>query len=668
MSRYYLITGRKDTGGSYDRLEIEELQKNQKQFTLFILAYLVLQGRDPESVTGERYPIKVPPAASFPELAGIHGLPFAEWLGDRKNEADFNPNDSKDTHPVPSRFGGYCNHGSVVFPTWHRPYVMAIEQAIGDIATGIADEFAKKLEQEKSEANAWKQAAKELRFPFWDWAAKKVQTEGVPVVLTCDKVMIYLPQNRSIEVDNPLEFYGFKSIPDGFEDEVLDPSNPEATAYFKEWTRTFRYAPSTPTPNGSNTAKLNEKIKERAPQIRCQVSDLFTVGLKGTPSLVWDEFSNHTTESLRKMDYYNINSLEGIHDTMHDTIGGNGHMTDPNYAGFDPIFFLHHCNVDRLLAFWEYVYPEYYMGKGYPHGKKMYPFTQSRGTYNLVYNSQLVGDTPLAPFRTGDSQYWTSDKARFLDGKYYCYPEVAGVKIGKDITDKERIEARKKLQEYYGVDKPQPIQVGGNMTRLPYDFHVPAPQKIPKGYEVVKDFRRMVIVVQTPEFAFNGPYSIEMYFKNTSTGTEEYVGVVAVFARPDRSPCRGCISRREGGSIIRGIIPIPLNIIEGIITSLANTPNVADSEPNLEELIANELKENLNGKIVDRNGNEVGSAKGSIEVADEDSLSRNIVPDITLISSAAMRSNSHNGDGPIEWADWLNHGKVFKQDSSWKKA
>jgi hypothetical protein len=33
------------------------------------------------------------------------------------------------------------------------------------------------------------------------------------------------------------------------------------------------------------------------------------------------------------------------------------------FIGFDPIFFLHHCNVDRILAFWEYAYPKYFMGK-----------------------------------------------------------------------------------------------------------------------------------------------------------------------------------------------------------------------------------------------------------------------------------------------------------------
>jgi hypothetical protein len=35
------------------------------------------------------------------------------------------------------------------------------------------------------------------------------------------------------------------------------------------------------------------------------------------------------------------------------------------HIAFDPIFFLHHCNVDRLFALWEYVYPEYWVGQGY---------------------------------------------------------------------------------------------------------------------------------------------------------------------------------------------------------------------------------------------------------------------------------------------------------------
>jgi tyrosinase len=41
------------------------------------------------------------------------------------------------------------------------------------------------------------------------------------------------------------------------------------------------------------------------------------------------------------------------HDVMHDAIGGQtGWMSDPNMAARDPIFWLHHCNIDRLWSHW----------------------------------------------------------------------------------------------------------------------------------------------------------------------------------------------------------------------------------------------------------------------------------------------------------------------------
>ena len=47
-------------------------------------------------------------------------------------------------------------------------------------------------------------------------------------------------------------------------------------------------------------------------------------------------------------------ALEGDpHNAVHVMIGGNdGFMSDPFLAGLDPIFWLHHCNVDRLWAAW----------------------------------------------------------------------------------------------------------------------------------------------------------------------------------------------------------------------------------------------------------------------------------------------------------------------------
>jgi hypothetical protein len=40
------------------------------------------------------------------------------------------------------------------------------------------------------------------------------------------------------------------------------------------------------------------------------------------------------------------------HDVIHVVVGGSGWMSDPNLAARDPIFWLHHCNIDRLWAHW----------------------------------------------------------------------------------------------------------------------------------------------------------------------------------------------------------------------------------------------------------------------------------------------------------------------------
>ena len=40
------------------------------------------------------------------------------------------------------------------------------------------------------------------------------------------------------------------------------------------------------------------------------------------------------------------------HDVIHVIVGGAGWMSDPNLAARDPIFWLHHCNIDRLWNRW----------------------------------------------------------------------------------------------------------------------------------------------------------------------------------------------------------------------------------------------------------------------------------------------------------------------------
>jgi Common central domain of tyrosinase len=66
-----------------------------------------------------------------------------------------------------------------------------------------------------------------------------------------------------------------------------------------------------------------------------------------------------------------------------DTIHAVNSLTCFLLSAFDPIFYLHHCNVDRILAFWEYVYSDYWMGDGYRNKQgDLVPFSELTSTYS----------------------------------------------------------------------------------------------------------------------------------------------------------------------------------------------------------------------------------------------------------------------------------------------
>lgn len=52
---------------------------------------------------------------------------------------------------------------------------------------------------------------------------------------------------------------------------------------------------------------------------------------------------------------------------------------------FDPIFYLHHCNIDRLYAFWEYLYPEYWIENGWKNKEGAnIPFSMSISRMSIL--------------------------------------------------------------------------------------------------------------------------------------------------------------------------------------------------------------------------------------------------------------------------------------------
>jgi tyrosinase len=318
---------------------------------------------------------------SFYQIAGIHGLPWEPYDGITGN--------------TKQKFSGYCEHGSILFPTWHRPYMLLLEQEIISCALEFIDDYqtrdgAEPLTNDQKEF--YKKLAKDIRLPYWDWTDSYSQCSGLPACLTDDHLAVVYPQKNSIP--NPLRCY---VLPVNLFSPLVDYSSPESIPKAKpnyapkqvdvpftpEFYPTIRH----PTPEyKSNELELKfDLMKQCNTLYRPAIYGMFKVNL-------WTHFSNHFDDhDSTSPDSLIHNSIEFVHDNVHVNVGGvGGHMASVDVAAFDPNFFLHHANVDRLCALWQITYPE--------DSSWIKPSASCEGTYVIESGQTEDENTPLFPF------------------------------------------------------------------------------------------------------------------------------------------------------------------------------------------------------------------------------------------------------------------------------
>ena len=324
---------------------------------------------------------------SFFMIGGFHGEPFrgAGWGNG-------------------SYWGGYCNHGNVLFPTWHRAYLVRLEEALQSIA-----------------------GCEDVMLPFWDETNEESLTKGIPWALTNEKFTL-----DGVEIDNPLRSFIFpKNIVDNVNQDPVDYSKPkgyETVRYplsglmgpndIKKTTihnaRFPDYAKNVEILNNNVINWLNSYIIVKRKKIPTNVHQKYIDSLSAPNFTV---FSN-TTSSAEWNDNLEegkspVVPLESPHNSIHLAVGGcdiptydrspirgaNGDMGENDTAGLDPIFYFHHCNVDRVFWLWQ---------KKYGKTDQLeiiaeYPGTNtvdSQGpTPGVAPNSWLTLESPLTPFK-----------------------------------------------------------------------------------------------------------------------------------------------------------------------------------------------------------------------------------------------------------------------------
>ena len=129
----------------------------------------------------------------------------------------------------------------------------------------------------------------------------------------------------------------------------------------------------------------------------------------------------------------------------------------------------------------------------------------------------------------------------------YAYPEFSGIDMTKPAMSlKQQDAACEAVQKYYSLD---PNNTENKLTAAKLKIFQPPALEEHKSF----NYHVFIITVQLPEHTFDMPYTLSLHCQKPK-GRVELIGSVAVFARPDYSPYKGCASHHDKRNMVHGVI------------------------------------------------------------------------------------------------------------------
>ncbi|TDZ21810.1 Tyrosinase [Colletotrichum orbiculare MAFF 240422] len=590
----YPITGIPNGGSNPPaRQEINAWATNNPiQLSLFVQALRIFQSMDFKD------------QLSYYRIAGIHGLPATSW------DNDPIPYEASQTYPsAASHQDGtpdfYCPHNTLIFPTWHRAYLSLYEQRLWEIMTKqiVPNITTAAKEQWMDEANKW-------RVPYWDWAG----IPSVPAVCTTPTIRINLPDGSTSDDWNPL--YQFSTS-------NLSTSQPSSKPLFKDQATfgefaifsedsasltnqtyaTSRWGINHPILPQQASGVVNNQLVDQALQhppytlvgnagglsgsLAEQVARLFQKGS-------FTNFAQFATTTHGDQGPSGYLSLELLHNCIHDFTGGvgyvpdpsanqkpppnidpkspppkyaYGHMTDLGVAAFDPIFWLHHCNVDRQLAIFQQLnYVAWWSGRDPDYDP--------------------ASDAPLYPFHTDTKfDHFTSDLVQDWTKLGYTYDTLQS-SPGSNSPAVSAADLKKRLTLTYGALKKavQAVPADG-LDGLDNDF---------------------IINVVYNRYALGGRSYIIYFFigKPAEEGSQgdlwnpDYVGSIHSFSRnwgKSGVSCENCARQQDNKLLSKGQVPVTLQLLQRAVSDDERWNGVKHLGA---DHILEYVKENLYWKVV----------------------------------------------------------------------
>ena len=435
---------------SAPRLEIRTLKQNADQWNLYLLGMERFQAKDKND------------RLSYYQVVGVHGRPFVTW----------------NNFPTPLlNQAGFCPHSNTLFGSWHRPYLAIFEQALYQAVQEVIDEFP------SGQRGRWQQAAATLRMPYWDWA-QDGGSNTVPTLIRDQTVTVTKPQG-TVTIPNPLYSYSWgNSLPSEM-----------GGGPWNSWPNTLRRPVSNPT--RSNNNEMNARFNSLRVSLRDRVFALFS------SKQPWGAASTSAIGVRTQLSGSGVDSFESVHDVVHNTAGGEtgGHMYYLDISSFDPIFWLHHTNIDRLLAMYQLIVPNSFTANGkIGRGMAQWNVGEDKNSY-----------TPLKPFtKNNRGDYYTSQDVRETRVLGYHYPET---------SERSYSQVARAVSQLYGAGQRTLSRRADNETSSETGQY--------QGRPIKEGDYHHVLSVTADKYAMEGSYTVHCFIgkpssNSTSNSTAPY--------------------------------------------------------------------------------------------------------------------------------------------------
>ncbi|KAI2483415.1 hypothetical protein Ptr902_05732 [Pyrenophora tritici-repentis] len=479
---YIVITGVCSTGWNNEakcnpgsqaapRLEVREMARNSDQFNLFLLGMERFQAKDKND------------PLSYYKVASVHGRPFVTY----------------NNFPTPLlNQAGFCPHAATIFAPWHRPFVALFEQALYLCVLEVIAEFPSNQQQHLREV------ASTLRLPYWDWASTR-NDRSVASMLTDQFVGVTKAQGP-VRIVNPLYKYNMGTYPT-----ELGPGP------WNSFPETLRRPLGNPT--RSNNNEMVARFESARTSMANRVFDLFA------SKASWGDVTSAGIGVRTQSSGGGVDSFESLHDLVHNIAGGEsgGTMYYLDRSAFDPMFWMHHCNIDRLVDMYHYVSPNTWMSPG----NIRFPMAQwNQGEPKNQY-------TPLKPW-TKDTRgtYFTAMDLKDTRVFNYYYPETS------DRSAQQVIQAVNRL---YGSNGRSLSKRDGAAAFGPTGQYL--------GRDIVEGDYHTVLSIIADKYAMTGSYTIHCFVgKPENNSTAPYPLANSTSPRPVGSSTASATSPLSTGT------------------------------------------------------------------------------------------------------------------------